>query len=197
MGGTNTAAEGDTVFTGAIDWPDAESSHCCRGAVYVWTKPAGGWQSMTQTARLTASDGHPGEQLGASLGVSGNTLVAGSGSGGALHIYTQPASGVWQTTSQFTAELRGASLGPAVAIQGHTIIGGAPGYLQDTGAIYYFFEPAGGWKSTSKYNLVFTDPANQTQAFFGNFIALQSGFSVAGAYLEKPTGAAYIYGSQP
>jgi hypothetical protein len=197
MGGTNTTAQGNTVVTGAIDWPDAESNHCCRGAVYVWEKPAGGWTDMTQTARLIASNGQPGDQLGASVSLNGNTLVAGTSSSGGVYIYTEPATGGWQNTSRFTAEITGPNLGPAVAVEGNTIIAGAPGYQEDTGAIYYYREPACGWKSTSKYNLVFVDPANQTLAFFGNFVALEGGFTVTGAYTEKPIGAAYVYGSQP
>jgi hypothetical protein len=195
MGGTSTTAEGNIVMTGAIDWPDAESDHCCRGAVYVWQKPANGWVDMTQTARLTASNSQPDDQLGASAILKGNTLVAGSN--GAAYIFTEPVSGGWKTTSQFAAELTGSNLGPAVALGNNTIVAGAPGYLQDTGAIYIYIEPPAGWRSTSKYNLMFADPEGQALSFFGNFVAAEGGFTVVGAYLAKPTGAAYIFGPKP
>ena len=48
-----------------------------QGSVYVFQKRANGWASATETAKLTASDGSAGDQLGYSVAVSGNTVVAG------------------------------------------------------------------------------------------------------------------------
>ena len=44
----------------------------------MFVKPAGGWASATETAKLTASDGAAGDDLGQSVAISGDTIVAGA-----------------------------------------------------------------------------------------------------------------------
>ena len=49
------------------------------GAAYVYAKPTtAGWVDATQTAKLTSSDGVPGDALGLSVAVSGGVIVAGA-----------------------------------------------------------------------------------------------------------------------
>ena len=54
---------------------------------------------LVQMAQLSASDGAPDDELGASVAVSGNTVVAGApgclgcGLVGAAYVFTEPASG--------------------------------------------------------------------------------------------------------
>ena len=74
--GTSVAIAGDTVVVGA---PSTEiGSNQGQGAVYVFNKPASGWNDTTQTAVLTASDGQIGDALGLSVAISGETIVAGA-----------------------------------------------------------------------------------------------------------------------
>jgi hypothetical protein len=134
---------GSTIVTGSYAH-DGE-----RGAVYVWTMPAGGWSTasfpMTQTAELTASDGAAEDELGyEGLAMSGSTIVAGAyahkvggnADQGAVYVWTMPSGG-WSTASfpmTQTAELTASDgaqddylgytylgTGPAVAISGSTI----------------------------------------------------------------------------
>ena len=49
-----------------------------QGAAYVFTEPGSGWANMTQTAKLTASDGAAGDYFGSSVSISGNTVVVGA-----------------------------------------------------------------------------------------------------------------------
>ena len=44
----------------------------------MFVKPAAGWANATETAKLPASDGAAGDQLGFSVAVSGDTVVAGA-----------------------------------------------------------------------------------------------------------------------
>ena len=82
-----------------------------QGAAYVFTEPGSGWANMTQTAKLTASDGAAGDDFGTSVSISGNTVVVGApdatvgaNSGqGAAYVFTEPGSG-WANTTQ-TAKL--------------------------------------------------------------------------------------------
>ena len=51
--GLSVAIDGDTIVAGASH---DDVHHDYNGAVYVFTKPAGGWQSESESAVLTASD---------------------------------------------------------------------------------------------------------------------------------------------
>ncbi len=64
--GFSLAVSGNTVAAGATSATVAGNRP---GAVYVFVKPAGGWSDGTQTAKLVASDGANGDDLGWSLGI--------------------------------------------------------------------------------------------------------------------------------
>src|SRR5580704_4662182 len=69
--GWNVAISGNTVAVGA---PGATiGSNVGQGAIYIFVKPASGWANMTQTAKLTASDGQADSLLGRGVAISGNT----------------------------------------------------------------------------------------------------------------------------
>src|SRR5271165_1929931 len=59
------SSSGNTVAVGMA------STHI-PGAVYIFSKPATGWAGMTQTAKLTASDGSANDYLGFSVAISGD-----------------------------------------------------------------------------------------------------------------------------
>ena len=115
---------------------------------------------FVQTAELIASDRAPGDDLGASVAVSGNTIVAGTPyhtvggtqNQGAVYVFTEPSGG-WSTATQ-TAELTASDgsendyLGWSVAVSSDTIVAGAINYnggQPGQGAVYVFSEPGGGW----------------------------------------------------
>jgi uncharacterized repeat protein (TIGR01451 family) len=69
--------DGDTIVVGAFQ--EYRQGQPNRGAAYVFTKPAGGWQGvLTQNARLTASDGAAWDEFGLHLGISGDTIAVGA-----------------------------------------------------------------------------------------------------------------------
>ncbi len=144
--GQAVAISGDTIAVGAPSDDDE------RGAVYLFTEPAGGWGNGTETAKLTAAAGSPGDRLGQAVAIDGDTVVAGapnqgSGSGGAAYVFVEPPGG-W-TDGTETARLIGPSpaerLGSSVAIGGAVIVAGAPERAESMGAVYVFVEPPGGW----------------------------------------------------
>ena len=74
--GDSVAVSGNTIVAGA---PNAMvNGNADQGAVYVFVHPRGGWANATETAKLTASDGAANDGLGASVGISGDTVVAGA-----------------------------------------------------------------------------------------------------------------------
>ncbi len=156
------SSDGGTIVAGA---PNATiGSNSQQGAAYVFVKPRGGWANMTQTAKLTASDGVSEDQLGYSVGVSreGSTIVAGAiyaDGQGAAYVFVMPGGG-WATTSTFTAKLTASGgvtedeFGYSVSVSsdGSTIVAGAifaPFF--GPGAAYVFVKPSTGWATTSTF----------------------------------------------
>jgi hypothetical protein len=192
--GYSVAISGDTIVAGA---PYHEvGSNTRQGAAYVFTMPAGGWVSSTQTAELTASDGAGDDQLGSAVAIAENTVVAGApfhkvGSDtnqGAAYVFTAPPGG-WANTDQ-TAELTASDgaendqLGYAVAIAENTVVAGAPHHMVGSntsqGAAYVFTMPAGGWENTTQTaELTASDGASDDQ--LGSAVAIAENTVVAGA----------------
>jgi hypothetical protein len=144
--GASVAATDTTVVAGA---PGRNND---AGAAYVYTMPSGGWVNMQETAQLSSP---VGPLLGSSVGISGNTIVAGSPQAnangdyesGAVFVYNKPSGG-WKTTSNYATELdatdgnEAAFLGNSLAIGGGTIVAGVPGAAigsnKQQGAAYVF-----------------------------------------------------------
>jgi FG-GAP repeat protein len=144
--GWSVATTDSTVAAGAIGRNDDQ------GAVYVYVKPSGGWVNAEENAQLSAADG---PFLGYSVGISGNTIVAGSifanvngeYQAGAAFVYTKPSTG-WKTTSHYAQELSASDaseesyLGSSLAIGASTIVAGAElatvGSNSQQGAAYLF-----------------------------------------------------------
>ncbi|HST56786.1 MAG TPA: FG-GAP repeat protein [Solirubrobacteraceae bacterium] len=157
--GTSVAIAGDTIVAGA---PGAADNQSYQGAAYVFVKPPSGWTNATATAKLTATDG----ATGASVAISGDTIVAGAPGAtvnnqsyeGAAYAFVKPASGWTNTTATTkltaTDATAGSLLGTSIAIAGDTIVAGAPSDTvngQSRGAAYVFVQSH-------------SDPANITEA---------------------------------
>jgi trimeric autotransporter adhesin len=188
--GSALATTGSTIVAGA---PGATiGTNPDQGAAYVFVHSDGAW---LQAAKLTASNGGNGNNLGHSVAISGSTVVAGTyifplpkRQGGA-YVYVKPTGG-WASSTQ-TAELtandpaNGDQLGFSVSISGSTILAGAPettvGTKTSQGAAYSFVEPAGGWVTTSKYNakIEASDGAKGDQ--FGYCVAISGATEAIGA----------------
>lgn len=204
--GTSVAVSGGVIAVGAptscigINSPTP-------GAIYVFVKPSTGWASMTQTAKLTASDGSNGDCLGKSVAIGTNTIVAGAPDKavngneqqGALYVFL-PNRG-WRNGTQ-TAELTASDGAPfdflgrnvsiSVSSTASNVAAGLKGNRAD-GAAYVFTKPATGWIS-----------ANQTAEFsvsgavtFGQSVAINGTTLVVGdpsaSVATKDQGAAYVF----
>ena len=73
--GTSVAVNGETAVVGAEDLDGLNE-----GAAYVFERNAGGQDNWGEVAKLTASDGGPGDRFGGAVGVSGVTVVVGASS---------------------------------------------------------------------------------------------------------------------
>ena len=209
--------DGATVVAGAPYV--AVGSNSAQGAVYVFKGPASGWADGIETAKLTASDGKAGDELGYSVAVSpdGATIVAGAfnaavGSNsaqGAVYVFNEPASG-WADgtqTAKYTASGgdAGDDLGSSVAVssEGATIVAGAEGAKvwnnNGQGAVYVFNESTSWWEyGTQQAQLTASDGAANN--YFGSSVAVSPDGAtvVAGAYnatvgSNNGQGAAYVF----
>jgi hypothetical protein len=195
------SADGGTLAAGA----DADDSY--RGSVYVFIRPAHGWETDNQTAKLTASDRAAGDQLGRSVALSadGATLAAGApsddGRRGAVYVFVRPADR-WRNGAQ-TAKLIAAGgapldeLGHSVALgaDGMTLAAGARGDDDGRGAIYTFLRPDGGWRNGDQAAKL-TASDGVPGAFLGQSVALSADGATlaAGAYGDDGgRGAVYAF----
>ena len=170
--GVSVDIDTDTIAVGSFRHTASASNS---GAGYVFVKPDSGWTSVTQSAKLTASDAAEKDGLGSWIAIHGESILIGafenhtSGQGaGKAYIYTASA-GSWADaaeTAKLTAMVRagGDNFGVSVALDGSTILVGANGVdhedgnTSDTGAVYVFdYEPsseiAGSGAGTISYTV--------------------------------------------
>jgi FG-GAP repeat/Bacterial Ig-like domain (group 3) len=208
--GFSVAVDGDTIVAGAPF--HRVGADPAQGAVYVFVEHGDGWANATQTAALTASDGAARDNLGFSVAVSGDEIVAGAPSHqvgavagqGAVYVFVKPASG-WANAAQ-TAELTASDglasdgLGSAVAASANTVVAGAPFHTvgSDTaqGAAYVFEQPAGGWANAQQTaELTATDGGGDDE--LGSAVGVSGSTIVAGAPYHAGTGigegGAYVF----
>lgn len=205
--GPSVAISGSTIVAGA---PFATVlGRAQQGVAYVFVRPPGGWHDMTQTAKLTASDGASQARLGQGVGIYGNTIVAGAYGAiiggnsfqGAAYVFVKPGpSWVDMTqTAKLTASDGAASnfLGISVSVSGATVVAGASGQTiggnMNQGATYVFAESPNGWADmTQTAKLTASDGAARDQ--LGNAVAIDGNTIVAGAIgSNQVKGAAYIF----
>jgi hypothetical protein len=197
--------DANTIAVGAF-----ENAHN-RGAIYVFVKPASGWQSMTQTAELTVS-GVAARGLGYPIAMSpdGNTIV-GNGiettspdGPGEVFVFVKPAGGWKNMTQTATLYAQGGGnigFGNHTATDGNNILVGATGCGGNgdfsSGAAYLFVKPATGWTTmTETGRLGESDPVECDD--YGSSMVIQDGTAVVGrtgAGMTPPVvpGSLYVF----
>jgi len=151
--GISIAIQNDLIIAGAYQQDVRDS---LEGAVYLFTRPSVGWQgTITETAKLIASDGLSNENLGYDIAIDGDTIVAssdakvnGNNYQGAVYVFVRPAQG-WNGVIRESAKLI-ASDGETgdrvsgLAMKGDTVV------FRTKKGLYVFQKPDGGWSGTLK-----------------------------------------------
>jgi hypothetical protein len=146
---------------------------------------AGSVRYLTEIAKLTASDGAGGAELGYSAAFSGNTIVVGApgaSSGffmfGAAYVFVRPASG-WMNmnqTAKLTSSYETTGLALSVATNGNTIVAGSPTdsnqFAGATANVYV--EGVGGWEDMTQ-TAALTLPNPNIEAFGASSAITPSG----------------------
>jgi hypothetical protein len=204
--GASVAVSGRTIVAGAPAAPLLASGV---GRAYVFTETATGWR---QTAQLESTSGAVGDSFGASVAVSGGTIVVGAPShaskAGAAYVFTNSGKG-WQAT-----ELKGSDtvakddFGDAVGVSGTTIVVGAFGHKSEAGRAYVFTKDAGDWRQSAELSGLGTvagDAFGDSVAVGGRIIAVGAGLAAADTgrvflFTQEATGwreIAKLQGSDP
>ena len=194
------SADGSTIVATAV------------GAAYVFQKPAGGWASSNETAKLTSSDAGPYMGSSVAIDTAGDTIAVGAaqsaGTVGAAYVFAQTA-GAWVSNTE-NAKLTASDgqnndrLGIAVALSGDgsTVVAGADatvGFNSEQGAAYVFERQPSGWSSETEA-AKFTASDGQLQDGLGWSLGLSSDCATLAASAPYANiganvaqGAVYVY----
>jgi len=237
--GISVAVDGDTVVVGAsledgnatgVDG-DADNDDARRaGAAYVFVRDADSW---TQQAYLKADNAEAGDRFGHSVAVAGDTVVVGAyledgdagnnpaDDAGAAYVFVRGAT-TWTQQAYLKADSTGAGdqFGIAVALDGDTVVVGAPLESSDAttvdgdaanndtlraGAAYVFVRGGTTWAQQAYLKAANAGSFDQ----FGSTVAVSGDTVVVGATGESSnantvngdasndnaskTGAAYVF----
>lgn len=202
--GWSVAIDGDYAVVGApvdngFDWGG-------EGAVYVFRRVGTNW---VQQAKLKASDASVVDQLGLSVAIDGDRIVAGAprvafsrGGFGAAYVFRRddggtpddPEDDTWIEEAKLTApapEL-GDIFGLSVSICGDVIVAGKPGYEYSRGAAHVFRRTGLTWSHEAA--LVGSDTHIGDK--FGKSVTISGDVVVVSAKFQNPLGAdagAYVF----
>ncbi len=150
---------------------------------------------------LAASGSTAWDWFGASVAVSGRTIVAGapaapllSSGVGRAYVFTETATGWRQRATLKAPDTVGPDwFGDAVAVSGGTIVVGAPAISalsSGLGRAYVFTETATGWRQTAQLE----GATGAVGDSFGASVAISDGTIVVGAPSHaSKAGAAYVF----
>ena len=197
--GWSVAIDGDLIVAGAVF---ANEGNDYRGAAYLFERNQGGPNAWGQVARLAAADGAAGDAFGYSVGVAGDTVIAGApfaaadkAGQGAAYLFerNQGGPGAWGQAAKLVASdgAVGDEFGWSAAIAGDTAVAGAPhaeGLAPGEGAAYLFERNQGGpgaWGQAAR--LAAADAAENDA--FGYSVAIAGDIVAAGTPQSDPGGS--------
>jgi hypothetical protein len=180
--GHAVALSGSTAVVGAY------GKNSEKGVAYAFVRSGATWY---QQAELSASDAAAFDVLGASVSISGSTVVAGApfknSDTGAAYVFVLPSQQAELTASDGVS---GDNLGVSVSVSGSIAVVGAYSKNSNTGAAYVFVRSGTTWTQQAK--LTASDAALGDS--FGISVAVSTSIAVVGAALKNSgTGAAYVF----
>ncbi len=205
--GTSVAIYGDVIVAGAPGHYQDEKS---MGAVYVFEKEGEHWESGTETAVLIGENPRNSSELGFSVDIYDDIIVAGARASGKYGIYSGEAmywlkegdNWVNDTASiELTPKIieKNSMYGFSVAVDDSLIVVSAVNYdfeEKDNGIAYLFERTGEDWTSISEsYLLKSSTPSYQK--YFGSDVDISGQTVLVGARQDATTaynaGAAYLF----
>jgi hypothetical protein len=196
--GSSVAISGDTMAIGA---PGDNGQGKDSGAVYVFVRTGNAW---TQQAKLSATDGAAGDNFGASVAISDDTLIVGALAGeangqhsGSAFIFVRTGTTWTQQAKLLAADgQEGDAFGVCAAISHDTAIVGA--WADDdlgsmSGSAYVFVRTGTTWTQQAK--LLAADGA--AHDWFGMSVAVDGDTVAVGAWRDDDhgpdSGSVYVF----
>ena len=191
--GGSVAISGNTVVVG--NGTDDNSAGTDAGTVYLFIKPANGWEDMTESTKLEAGDAAANHTFGASVVIAGTTLVVGASGHeggaypGAVYIF-EGSDTNWNQSAKLTASdgSNGDLFGFSLDMDGNTVVVGAYGKEQKKGAVYVFEKPGTGWSDATEGKIL-TAQTRSAGDQFGYDVAINGGHIIVGADREDTNGS--------
>ena len=191
--GEAVAIDGDLIAVGAPD--DRTSGPLPSGSVYLFERDpnvSGGWRELT---RLFPDDASNGDEFGASVSLSGDTLVVGAPKKlvsihrtGAVYVFERDAGGpnAWGQTRRLRANspIANSFFGNAVAVEGDRLVIGSEGDES-----FFVFERSTidpeDWIQRNRFTLTLAGSLGDSVALSGDTIAVgdSSGGPAADGYV--------------
>ncbi|NOQ27344.1 MAG: hypothetical protein GQ564_18435, partial [Bacteroidales bacterium] len=197
---------GDNIVIGACGEGDGDLN----GAAYVFTKADGGWENMTETAKLTTSEEYSG--FGIATDIYKDYIIVGAKKtissnvdySGAAFIYEKSSNG-WLSGTETAKLLRYGSqdddrFGHSVSISDNYAVVGAyrehKDYIFSCGSVYVYKKPSNGWTSVNEIaKLTVSDPGQGSH--FGHSVSISGDNIIVGApcdtYSDFKSGIAYLF----
>lgn len=170
------------------------------GAAYMYSKDSQGSWSFAQ--KFQPTDLNAGAEFGGGVKFSDDYVVVAAGRididntirAGALYVYDYENNN-WEFDTKLVASdlSSDAKLGmnpTSLAVQGNTIVAGAPGENAWTGSVYVFTKVGEVWEETQKI----MSPMPMENDIFGIGVAISGDYMLVGAQgVDGRKGAGYIY----
>ena len=203
--GASVSISGDTVIVGGNSG-DTTPGTATRGSAYIFARNHGGANVWGEVAKLTASDGMPGDGFGGGVSISGATAIVSSALDSA-YIFARDGGGAnaWGQVAKLTATdpLPPGVFGRSVAISGGTaVVSGGPG-ASGEGAVDVFARTAGNEDEWVHVRTLEPQGVALTQMFvnsaFGASVAVDGDIVVVGAPDDdekggRQSGSAFVFG---
>ncbi|HUU95957.1 MAG TPA: hypothetical protein VM487_09455 [Phycisphaerae bacterium] len=204
--GGAVAISGDWILAGAT----GDNSY--QGAAYFFKKPDNGWTDMTETQKVTAPDGSPGDFFGRDVDIDGEVAAIGADQHGdpwemmgAVYVYRYDGSS-WGSVKKLLAndsdnDYAQDHFGFSVALSGDTLVVGAPsddyGSYDRCGAAYIFCYEFDGdyWTWVQKAKLRAQWPGSNDS--LGHDVDIDGDTVLVGAPDDGASGAAHIFEKPP
>ena len=179
--GYSVDIDGDCIVVGAY----GDYNGSCKGSAYVFVKPESGWADMTETAKLTASDGVDSDYFGGTVSVSGNCIAIGAPGNdvsGSVYIFEKPENG-WVSMNETTklTPLQSypyADFGISVFISDNYLAVGSQNY--DSGAAFVFEKQGEDWSTAVQVAKLSSSNVNSNN-YFGRYVSFSEDRVFVGA----------------
>jgi hypothetical protein len=203
--GTDVAISVDTVVVGAP--LDNNAKGIDAGAIYVFQRNAETPETWTQIRKRIANDGLIEDNLGVSVAIDGDIIVAGSKAatngieGGAVYVFNRGTNNAWTQVKRLVSSdlANGDNFGAqlhSLAIDGEVLVVGANGDSNGAGASYLFSQNQGGSNNWGEIKKLTASDADSSDTF-GQSVAISGETVAVGAPDDDEAalnaGAAYVF----